>query len=60
MKFISWNVNGLRACKQKGFDEFFETEKADVFGVQESKMQSGQADIDKDGYFMWITIFLFL
>ena len=55
MKFISWNVNGLRACKQKGFDEFFETEKADVFGVQESKMQSGQADIDKDGYFMYMS-----
>ena len=55
MKFISWNVNGLRACKQKGFDEFFDLESADVFGVQESKMQSGQADIDKDGYFMYMS-----
>lgn len=55
MKFISWNVNGLRACKQKGFDEFFENEKADVFGVQESKMQSGQADIDKENYFMYMS-----
>lgn len=55
MKFISWNVNGLRACKQKGFDEFFELESADVFGVQESKMQIGQADIDKDGYFMYMS-----
>lgn len=55
MKFISWNVNGLRACKQKGFDEFFDLESADVFGVQESKMQSGQADIGKDGYFMYMS-----
>ena len=55
MKFISWNVNGLRACKQKGFDEFFDLESADVFGVPESKMQSGQADIDKDGYFMYMS-----
>lgn len=55
MKFISWNVNGLRACKQKGFDEFFEAESVDIFGVQESKMQSGQADIDKDGYFMYMS-----
>ncbi len=50
MRFISWNVNGLRACKEKGFDEFFEKINADVFGVQETKMQEGQADIDKDGY----------
>ena len=55
MKFISWNVNGLRACKQKGFDEFFDGEKADFFGVQESKMQSGQADIDKEGYYMYMS-----
>lgn len=50
MKFISWNVNGLRACKNKGFDEFFEKENADVFAIQETKMQDGQADLDKPGY----------
>ena len=55
MKFISWNVNGLRACKQKGFDEFFASENADIFAVQESKMQSGQADIDMNGYFMYMS-----
>lgn len=54
MKFISWNVNGLRACKQKGFDEFFVGEQADIFAIQESKMQSGQADIDMPGYYMYM------
>ena len=54
MKFISWNVNGLRACKQKGFDEFFFKEFADVFAVQESKMQEGQADINMIGYDMFM------
>ena len=54
MKFISWNVNGLRSCKQKGFDVFFEVEQADIFAVQESKMQNGQADIDMKGYFMYM------
>ena len=55
MKFISWNVNGLRACKQKGFDDFFASENADIFAVQESKMQSGQVDIDMDGYFKYMS-----
>ncbi len=55
MKFISWNVNGLRACKQKGFDAFFESEQADIFAVQESKMQNGQADIDMKDYFMYMS-----
>lgn len=55
MKFISWNVNGLRACKQKGFDEFFFKEFADVFAVQESKMQEGQADINMIGYDMFMS-----
>lgn len=54
MKFISWNVNGLRACKLKGFDEFFLNEQADIFAVQESKMQCGQADIDMSDYFMYM------
>ncbi len=50
MKFISWNVNGLRACKLKGFDEFFKSQDADFFAIQESKMQEGQADIDFDSH----------
>lgn len=50
MKFISWNVNGLRACKNKGFDEFFKNIDADIFCIQETKMQEGQADITQDGF----------
>lgn len=55
MKFISWNVNGLRACKQKGFDEFFEKEGVDVFAIQETKMQEGQANVEKEGYFKFMS-----
>ena len=44
MKFISWNVNGLRACVQKGFTEFFEAADADFFCLQETKLQEGQID----------------
>ncbi len=54
MKLISWNVNGLRACKSKGFDEFFETENADIFCIQETKMQEGQADVEKLGYYHYM------
>ena len=50
MKFISWNVNGIRACIGKGFYDFFEREDADIFCVQETKMQEGQAELDRDGY----------
>lgn len=50
MKLISWNVNGLRACKNKGFDEFFKSIDADVFCIQETKMQPDQADFTFDGY----------
>lgn len=50
MKFISWNVNGLRACMNKGFMDFFRHIDADVFCMQESKMQQEQADFDFDGY----------
>ena len=46
MKFISWNVNGFRACLNKGFSDFFTTEDADFFSIQESKMQPGQAEFD--------------
>lgn len=50
MKLISWNVNGLRACLGKGFLEFFETEGADFFCLQETKLQAGQVNLDLPGY----------
>ena len=50
MKFISWNVNGLRACIGKGFPEFFEQEQADFFCLQETKLQAGQLTLDFPGY----------
>ena len=50
MKFISWNVNGLRACVQKGFLDFFNEIDADFFCIQESKLQEGQIDLDLPGY----------
>ncbi len=50
MKFISWNVNGLRACVGKGFNEVFEQLDADFFCLQETKMQEGQLDIKFSGY----------
>lgn len=50
MRFISWNVNGLRACMQKGFLEYFKTTDADFFCLQETKLQAGQIDLQLDGY----------
>jgi len=50
MKLISWNVNGLRACLKKGFMESFKEIDADVFCLQETKMQQGQAELDLSGY----------
>lgn len=50
MKLITWNVNGLRACLGKGFLDFFTAQDADVFCVQETKMQQGQAEIELAGY----------
>ena len=50
MRLISWNVNGLRAARTKGFDEVFATFDADVFGVQEIKLQQGQIELDLPGY----------
>ncbi len=50
MKFISWNVNGLRACMQKGFLDFFNEADADFFCIQESKLQEGQITLDLPGY----------
>lgn len=49
-KFISWNVNGLRACQGKGFSEAFKALDADFFCLQETKMQAGQLDLQFDGY----------
>ena len=51
MKFISWNVNGLRACLKKGFDEFFKDIDADIFAIQETKMKEEQKDFSFDGYY---------
>lgn len=50
MKLVSWNVNGLRACLGKGFNEFFNTIDADVFCIQETKMQESQAELNLPGY----------
>lgn len=50
MKLISWNVNGIRACVQKGFLDFFKEADADIFCIQESKMQEGQLELDLPGY----------
>lgn len=50
MKLISWNVNGLRACMDKGFPEFFKDVDADIFCLQETKLQEGQINLDLPGY----------
>lgn len=50
MKFISWNVNGLRACMNKGFSDFFSQADADFFCLQETKLQEGQIDFSPEGY----------
>lgn len=53
MKFISWNVNGLRACMAKGFDDIFKELDADIFCVQETKLQLGQIDYNPEGYYQY-------
>lgn len=53
MKFISWNVNGLRACVGKNFMEFFDQIDADVFCLQETKLQAGQIEMDLPGYYQY-------
>ena len=50
MKFISWNVNGIRACCEKGFREIFAELDADIFCLQETKVQAGQIDLNFEGY----------
>ena len=53
MKLISWNVNGIRACITKGFEEFFKAVNADVFCIQETKCQEDQVDLKFDGYYSY-------
>lgn len=53
MKLISWNVNGLRACVQKGFLDVVKELDADIFCVQETKLQEGQIDLSLEGYFQY-------
>ena len=50
MKLVSWNVNGFRACLKKGFEDFFKSADADIFCLQETKMQPDQADFSPEGY----------
>lgn len=54
MKLISWNVNGLRACLTKGFQETFDALDADIFCLQETKMQEGQAEVNAPGYHFYL------
>ena len=53
MKLISWNVNGIRACVQKGFLDFFHEADADIFCIQETKMQEGQLNLELEGYYQY-------
>ena len=53
LKLVSWNVNGLRACIEKGFLEFFRNIDADIFCIQESKLQAGQVQLELDGYYQY-------
>ena len=53
MKLVSWNVNGLRACVEKGFVDILKEQDADFFCIQESKLQEGQIDLDLPGYYQY-------
>lgn len=53
MKMISWNVNGIRACVGKNFMDFFKEADADIFCIQESKMQEGQLQLELPGYYQY-------
>ena len=50
MLFVSWNVNGLRACVKKGFEDFFKEVDAEIFAIQETKLQKGQIELEFEGY----------
>src|SRR5690554_4617431 len=53
MKFVSWNVNGIRACVKKGFLDYFQEVDADFFCIQETKIQENQISLDLPGYFQF-------
>ena len=53
MKMVSWNVNGLRACVTKGFVDIFNKLDADIFCLQETKLQEGQIDLPLEGYYQY-------
>lgn len=53
MKLISWNVNGIRACLNKGFEDFLKKTNADIFCIQETKCQEGQIELNFDGYYSY-------
>ena len=53
MRLISWNVNGIRACMDKGFMDFFKEIDADIFCLQETKLQEGQIEMDLPGYYQY-------
>jgi exodeoxyribonuclease III len=53
MKLVSWNVNGIRACVKKGFLDYFNEIDADIFCIQESKLQEGQINLDLEGYYQY-------
>lgn len=53
MRFISWNVNGIRACMEKGFMDFFKEADADIFCLQETKLQEGQIELNLPGYYQY-------
>ncbi len=55
MKFISWNVNGFRACLKKGFEDFFDRIDADIFCIQETKLQPEQAEFMPEGYYRYLS-----
>ena len=55
MRFVNWNVNGYRAVLNKGFKDFFNNINADIFSIQETKMQEGQSDINIDGYYSYMS-----
>ena len=55
MKLISWNVNGFRACLKKGFEDFFRSEDADIFCLQETKLQPDQAEFEPEGWHRYLS-----
>lgn len=53
MRLVSWNVNGLRACLKKGFMDYFQKVNADIFAIQETKLQEGQVELSLSGYYQY-------